>query len=1452
MAVLPTDTSAFNIAHAVTSGPMTSFHWSTEDVSKRLLYIDPKASFRIGLRAAWHPTYEFQIHVWDGFLLPKILNVFNKNLKQIYGSRRKQSDAEIKCYMTGLSSEWKESKPTIVASSTNPKVAQNIISVLRSNPIISRLDCGFDFYADPDPGDIIRSALDSEVYPSDFTSNTHSLCGTRILIAPDLGSGSSEWKHATLGGLLQIDNACYGITAAHVFSCGTATANDSTEGSESEHSDSSRTSSAQTKSPASLHSSSYLASGTTVYIDPAMYARTTDDNGRHKSLQDGDRPKLSAEYVLGELHGAGSQGSWLNASKDWALIKIPNPKFHLPNTVRFNGRTTACSSIATNVPNGQVVVASGFKGIYRTETAGRKRGVLLPGAPEMISLWTIDGSSSLGDCGSWVIDVTSGQVYGMLLASSKQQNCSYCLSMSEIFDSITSTLGVDTPTILNSGEDELGLGGLPRPTTADALASRQSPRALGDTPDQELPCGEQATRSQDKSNTEKPVMEQQVTTTAPETTKEHKKPPIVGEEDTTSTPVAYDPDDGTLLRAIKRGDSCYEIPTTKVDISVARKLGYDVWQGQSSTVLETYGKELVQESRAQRDKMYPPNASYESAAEDDAEGVSVSSASGSGEDVEERTGTARHEQPSGVRNSGLVSQARDEDGFFIDRVDPDKTGQPDPLQIEKATSMVERENRAQLEAAEQYLRHGKVSDKQAAEPTRPERQGVRGRLVNSKHNYLTRSQVLSKSGNDKETGRDSEEIIIRRDGHNDGGDYDRRMVRGSAQEQARDREQIVLRRNYGVIAKDGVEKIPKQNHQLGGRHEDFDDRYGDRSDNIERHDAIGARDQPRPSGAIVLRAREREEFEEMPRRRRRSPLPREEIIIRRDDTNERSYRPRHSYHEDDIIISEKARASRDSQNSMATDRTRDISVTRSEDFPRAATYDQILDPVRVDDTTEVIIQIRHRPDHAAKELNSIQINHSGAMRVEPGTNYRRLEAATPNVLSPEEQRLLHEEDDDRREQYPIRAIPQLPRKGTTKLPKRLIRVKALDALGYDYEEIDNNMILIKHALGRDDIDEVFSLSKGPLSGNAAETGRSVTGDFQHNKANRDLPLPHSAGTQHSLVLQSYRDLLEEYRMAEKRLFFKSQIQQVFLEGELPATSRVERIMKHFDEHLGHIVRDDVVEVLEEEILGESNTPGSEPRYTDFNESRNVNGETRLHNLIDELTKEVHQLRVQNHRANVEGAELPDKPREGANVRNVAFQEPYRPGRPLSPIIETAEEEFHQLIQLEQRYRASAIARGLSTKTISTIINKINYLPDDEGYYSWSWLSRKRQALQNLMEGSSTGTEQKEVSWSNPTTSHAFAGRDESYRSEETASPLKSGILRRQSRHGDRYVDEEIDSSRGPAPVREQRPEREMLREVIVRDEGRERPRSPPAYLREDYGRTTAGPIVIREREREHF
>lgn len=87
----------------------------------------------------------------------------------------------------------------------------------------------------------------------------------------------------------------------------------------------------------------------------------------------------------------------------------------------------------------------------------------------------------------------------------------------------------------------------------------------------------------------------------------------------------------------------------------------------------------------------------------------------------------------------------------------------------------------------------------------------------------------------------------------------------------------------------------------------------------------------------------------------------------------------------------------------------------------------------------------------------------------------------------------------------------------------------------------------------------------------------------------------------------------------------------------------------------------------------------------------------------------------------------------------------------------------------------------------------------------------------------------------------FAPSEVSDRYETRRDYARSEIGRRD----DRIWEEELEyRSRAPA--------RERERTTVVKEEVRVKERSPPDFLREDYGRTTSGPVVLRAREREDF
>lgn len=68
------------------------------------------------------------------------------------------------------------------------------------------------------------------------------------------------------------------------------------------------------------------------------------------------------------------------------------------------------------------------------------------------------------------------------------------------------------------------------------------------------------------------------------------------------------------------------------------------------------------------------------------------------------------------------------------------------------------------------------------------------------------------------------------------------------------------------------------------------------------------------------------------------------------------------------------------------------------------------------------------------------------------------------------------------------------------------------------------------------------------------------------------------------------------------------------------------------------------------------------------------------------------------------------------------------------------------------------------------------------------------------------------------------------------------------RRDERIWEEELEYRSRPTP-----PPRERARATtIIKEDVRVKERSPPDFLREDYGRTTSGPVVLRAREREDF
>jgi hypothetical protein len=302
----------------------------------------------------------------------------------------------------------------------------------------------------------------------------------KIMIPPHPEGGDSEWRNATLGGLLQVEGAYYGLTAAHAFASQHDIGNDLDEEEDDDDDDEDDGSGSVSLASSVSQERPYLTT-TARALSPH---RPTDEQwqiGRRiVYLVPWTRPVVEVElpYVLGEVPAAPQQrhassfAAWLSQDSDWTLVKVSDPQFHLPNTVKIQGKTITCTKIANSVPMGRVVVSAGFSGTYLTESSGETVGILLPGTSRMVPAWTIEHASRKcttdptrpdyanlpepGDCGAWVINPEDGKVYGMIVASSSRTSTSYCIPMAKIMDQIKTDLGpgAELPILASSAQED--------------------------------------------------------------------------------------------------------------------------------------------------------------------------------------------------------------------------------------------------------------------------------------------------------------------------------------------------------------------------------------------------------------------------------------------------------------------------------------------------------------------------------------------------------------------------------------------------------------------------------------------------------------------------------------------------------------------------------------------------------------------------------------------------------------------------------------------------------------------------------------------------------------------------------------------------------------------------------------------------------------------------------------
>lgn len=450
--------------------------------------IDPDASFSraFGSKTGW--LYKGALVTkWILNLLPKIDDILHapKNEKYIQGNANQGFPFVVELWMMSETKNWKDAEPTIVALCADAKAAKRMVRVLTNVRQFQDLNLGFHYFTWAGDLGFVATSTASSGLGESMESDSISLCGSRVKMTSIPISVKSQWNTATIGGVLYLDGAYYGLTAAHAFYSSRSDPGSLSQGNQERSSDSSGEDSEDEED---LHWLSSTDSSPALIHEPEEASATAESyasavfTSRPSTVSDADGER-TAEWLanlspLGFFPKPGLRRSnekqkltspddlhWLSYDLDWALVRLHDARFWGRNRyVTEAGQIISPTHVGYSPPEGEMLIAAAQthdSGERRFQCSSRKSGLMIPGARSLQEVWSVqsfcgkwpnradsqeaqrltDLMTAKGDSGAWVIDPNSGCVYGMVVASSKELNVSYIMPACRILQDISEKSG---------------------------------------------------------------------------------------------------------------------------------------------------------------------------------------------------------------------------------------------------------------------------------------------------------------------------------------------------------------------------------------------------------------------------------------------------------------------------------------------------------------------------------------------------------------------------------------------------------------------------------------------------------------------------------------------------------------------------------------------------------------------------------------------------------------------------------------------------------------------------------------------------------------------------------------------------------------------------------------------------------------------------------------------------
>ncbi|KAG4288697.1 hypothetical protein FPRO06_03519 [Fusarium proliferatum] len=288
-------------------------------------------------------------------------------------------------------------------------------------------------------------------------------CGMPLFVESSTDDGIC-YKQATVGGIIQLSDKFYYTTAGHVLSLDTAPSYNEDEVSDDEFEidDDDDELSEVDDVTSTAYEKAWLAQANDDAMSPP-YTSSTESKMLQtpfsSSIQDMQETQEGTKCLSRRaLEKAPSLSTFLPPQRlghvylssldeppsglDYALIEVTRPVHCIANKIAlssFSAKGEAkIERVVTDGPKDVKILTSTSRGTLTGDMSGTPLYTRLPNSSMYQEVYNVllDSRLEAGDCGSWVIDAESGNLYGHIVAGSPGSGAAIVIPFSRVFENI--------------------------------------------------------------------------------------------------------------------------------------------------------------------------------------------------------------------------------------------------------------------------------------------------------------------------------------------------------------------------------------------------------------------------------------------------------------------------------------------------------------------------------------------------------------------------------------------------------------------------------------------------------------------------------------------------------------------------------------------------------------------------------------------------------------------------------------------------------------------------------------------------------------------------------------------------------------------------------------------------------------------------------------------------------